>query len=76
MNTFKEAHKPISKHLFTDVGLTLQKKDSDIMNAILMSLMKKSVKLSKCDLVLMMEEEEHLMILVILLKSQESVFVR
>ena len=39
VNTFRDAHKPITKYLFSDIGLKLQKKDSDIMNSILMSLL-------------------------------------
>jgi hypothetical protein len=39
VNTFRDTHKPIAKYLFSDIGLKLQKKDSDIMNSILMSLM-------------------------------------
>jgi hypothetical protein len=43
VNTFREAHKPIAKYLFSDVGLELQKKDSDIMNSILMRLMDREI---------------------------------
>lgn len=39
VNTFKQAHTPIEKYLFSDVGTKLQNKDSDIMNAILVRLM-------------------------------------
>jgi hypothetical protein len=43
VNTFREAHGPIAKYLFSDIGLTLQNKDSDIMNAILLSLMDREI---------------------------------
>lgn len=43
VNTFREAHGPIAKYLFSDIGLTLQNKDSDIMNAILSSLMDREI---------------------------------
>jgi hypothetical protein len=43
VNTFREAHGPIARYLFSDIGLTLQNKDSDIMNAILSSLMDKGI---------------------------------
>lgn len=39
VKTFKEAHKPIGKYLFSDIGLTLQNYDSEIMNNVLVSLM-------------------------------------
>lgn len=39
VKTFREAHKPIGKYLFSDIGLTLQNYDSEIMNNVLISLM-------------------------------------
>ena len=41
--TFRQTHKPISKYLFSDIGITLQNKDSEIMNNILMRLMDKGI---------------------------------
>jgi len=43
VDKFREAHQPIAKYLYSDVGLTLQNKDSQIMNSILMELMSKDV---------------------------------
>jgi len=43
VNTFRDAHKPIYKYLFSDIGITLQNKDSKIMNNILMRLMDKGI---------------------------------
>lgn len=43
VNTFKEAHTPIKKYLFSDIGTHLQNKDSDIMNAILIRLMEMDI---------------------------------
>jgi hypothetical protein len=43
VNTFRDAHKPIAKYLFSDIGLKLQKEDSDIMNSILMRLMDRGI---------------------------------
>lgn len=43
VNTFRNAHKPISKYLCSDIGITLQNIDSKIMNAILMSLMDQGI---------------------------------
>nr|WP_319396317.1 hypothetical protein [uncultured Desulfobacter sp.] len=38
IDIFKMTHEPIRRHLFSGVGLELQNKDSDIMNAILVRL--------------------------------------
>ena len=43
VNTFRDAHKPIYKYLFSDIGITLQNIDSKIMNNILMRLMDKGI---------------------------------
>ena len=43
VNTFREAHKPIYKYLFSDIGITLMNKDGEIMNNILMRLMDKGI---------------------------------
>ena len=43
VKTFREAHKPISKYLFSDIGITLMNKDSEIMNNILMRLIDKGI---------------------------------
>jgi len=43
VNTFRETHQPIAKYLFSDIGLRLQKIDSDVMDRILMSLMDKGI---------------------------------
>ena len=43
VNTFRDAHKPIYKYLFSDIGITLQNIDSEIMNNILMRLMDKGI---------------------------------
>jgi len=43
VKTFREAHKPIYKYLFSDIGITLMNKDSEIMNNILMRLMDKGI---------------------------------
>jgi hypothetical protein len=43
VDKFGEAHQPIAKYLYSDVGITLQNKDSEIMNSILMELMSKDV---------------------------------
>ena len=57
VNTFRDAHKPIAKYLFSDIGLKLQKKDSDIMNSILMKLMDRGVLgLSVYDSVIVAEQ--------------------
>ncbi|MBI9081851.1 MAG: hypothetical protein JEY79_19180 [Pseudodesulfovibrio sp.] len=40
---FREAHPAIAHHLFSDVGVTLQNIDSEIMNAILVWLMDKGI---------------------------------
>lgn len=57
VNTFRDAHKPIAKYLFSDIGLKLQKKDSDIMNSILMSLIDREILgLSVYDSVIVAEQ--------------------
>ena len=57
VNTFREAHKPISKYLFKDIGITLMNKDSEIMNNILMRLMDKGILgLSVYDSVIVAEQ--------------------
>jgi len=43
VRAFRDAHRPISKYLFSDIGLTLQNIDSRIMNAILMRLMDRGI---------------------------------
>ena len=39
VETFRLVHHPIEKYLFSDIGIHLQNKDSEIMDNILMSLM-------------------------------------
>ena len=54
---FKEAHKPISNYLFSDIGVTLQNIDGHIMNSILMRLMDKGILgLSVYDSVIVAEQ--------------------
>jgi hypothetical protein len=56
---FKQAHKPIEKHLFSDAGIWLQNLDSHIMNAILMRLMGHGILgLSVYDSVIVQKEHE------------------
>ena len=43
VSAFRDAHEPISKYLFSDIGITLQNIDSKIMDAILGSLMDKGI---------------------------------
>ncbi|RPH51690.1 MAG: hypothetical protein EHM85_05645 [Desulfobacteraceae bacterium] len=43
VDKFSEAHQPIAKYLYSDVGIKLQNKDGKIMNSILMTLMSKGV---------------------------------
>lgn len=43
VKTFREAHKPISKYLFSNIGIDLMNTDSKIMNNILMRLMDKGI---------------------------------
>ena len=43
VKTFRDTHKPISKYLFSDIGITLMNIDGEIMNNILMRLMDKGV---------------------------------
>ncbi len=43
VDIFKQAHKPIQRHLFSGIGTTLQNIDSDIMNAILARLVDKGI---------------------------------
>ncbi|RZB31315.1 MAG: hypothetical protein SRB2_04840 [Desulfobacteraceae bacterium Eth-SRB2] len=57
VNTFRDAHKPISKYLFSDIGITLQNIDGEIMNNILMRLMDKGILgLSVFDSVIVAEQ--------------------
>jgi len=59
IKTFRDAHKPIAKYLFSGIGLTLQNIDSHIMNAILKSLMDKGILgLSVYDSVIVAEQHE------------------
>jgi len=59
VRTFRQAHKPISQYLFSDIGLTLQNTDSQIMNAILMRLMDKGILgLSVYDSVIVAEQHK------------------
>ena len=59
IKTFRDAHKPIAKYLFSGIGLTLQNIDSHIMNAILMRLMDKGILgLSVYDSVIVAEQHE------------------
>lgn len=43
VRTFKDAHTPIGKYLFSDIGLTLQNYDSEIMNNVLVILMDNAI---------------------------------
>jgi hypothetical protein len=43
VKTFRETHKQISKYLFSDIGITLQNIDGEIMNNILIRLMDKGI---------------------------------
>ncbi len=43
IDTFKNAHKPIGKYLFSDMGATLMNIDSEIMNNILLRLTSKDI---------------------------------
>ena len=57
VKTFREEHKPIYKYLFSDIGITLQNIDSEIMNNILMRLMDKGILgLSVYDSVIVAEQ--------------------
>lgn len=57
IKTFRDAHKPIAKYLFSGIGLTLQNIDSHIMNAILMRLMDNGILgLSVYDSVIVAEQ--------------------
>jgi len=57
VKTFRETHKPISKYLFSDIGITLMNKDGEIMNNILMRLMNKGILgLSVYDSVIVAEQ--------------------
>jgi len=59
VNTFRDAHKPIARYLFSGIGLTLQNIDGNIMNAILMKLMDKGILgLSVYDSVIVAEQHE------------------
>ena len=61
VNTFRDAHKPIARYLFSGIGLSLQNIDGNIMNAILMRLMDKGILgLSVFDSVIVAEEHEAL----------------
>ena len=57
VKTFRETHKPISKYLFSDIGITLMNIDGEIMNNILMRLMDKGILgLSVYDSVIVAEQ--------------------
>lgn len=43
VKTFRDAHKQIAKYLFSDIGISLQNIDGEIMNNILMRLMNKGI---------------------------------
>ncbi|MDL2124270.1 MAG: hypothetical protein LWX51_14620 [Deltaproteobacteria bacterium] len=59
VNTFRDAHKPIARYLFSGIGLTLQNIDGNIMNAILMKLMDKGILgLSVYDSVIVPKQHE------------------
>ena len=59
VNTFRDAHKPIARYLFSGIGLTLQNIDGNIMNAMLMRLMDKGILgLSVYDSVIVAEQHE------------------
>jgi len=62
VNTFRDAHKQISKYLFSDIGVKLMNKDSEIMNNILMRLMDKGILgLSVYDSVIVAEQYEDIL---------------
>jgi len=62
INRFREAHKPIERHFFSDVGVRLQNIDSHIMNAILVRLMEQGVLgLSVYDSVIVQQRHEDLL---------------
>ena len=57
VKTFRETHKQIAKYLFSDIGITLQNIDGEIMNHILMRLMDKDIiGLSVFDSVIVAEQ--------------------
>ena len=57
VKTFREAHKQIAKYLFSDIGITLQNIDGEIMNNILMRLMDQGILgLSVYDSVIVAEQ--------------------
>jgi hypothetical protein len=73
VNSFRQTHKPIAKYLFSDVGLELQKIDSDIMNVILMRLMDHGILgLSVYDSVIVAEGHEQIL-REIMIKEYEKV---
>jgi hypothetical protein len=56
---FREAHRGIEQHLFSDIGVTLQNIDSKIMNAILVRLIDHGILgLSVHDSVIVPEQHE------------------
>ena len=62
VKTFRDAHKPIYKYLFSDIGITLQNIDGEIMNNILMRLMDKGILgLSVYDSVIVAEQYEDIL---------------
>jgi len=59
INEFKKAHQPIQKYLCSGIGLSLQNKDSIIMNNILLRLMDKEILgLSVYDSVIVQQQHE------------------
>jgi len=59
VNTFRDAHKPIARYLFSGIGITLQNIDGNILNAMLMRLMDKGILgLSVYDSVIVAEQHE------------------
>lgn len=69
---FRDAHRPISKYLFSDVGISLQNIDSNIMNAILVRLMDQGVLgLSVYDSVIVPAQFEDLLRMIMIEEYQE-----
>lgn len=62
VNRFKEAHQPIAEFICSNYGVILQNIDSNIMNAILMSLMNKNILgLSLYDSVIVAKQHEEVL---------------
>ena len=62
VDKFGEVHQPIAKYLYSDVGIELQNKDSQIMNSILMTLMSKGILgLPVHDSVIVAEQHEDIL---------------